>query len=85
METLLFFCCFFFQFVVLQMHSILFELQTFIDFALSFLKVSSTYLRTAKALARLCLCAVSPEPLLVAYVISILFSCAGPNLIPDSL
>ena len=33
---------------------------------------------TTKALARLRLCAVSPEPLLVAYLISILFSCDGP-------
>ena len=33
--------------------------------------------RTAKTLARLRLCTVSPEPLLVAYVISNLFSCAG--------
>ena len=34
-------------------------------------------LRTATILARLRLCAVSPEPLLVAYVISTLFSCVG--------
>ena len=39
-------------------------------FAISFLKSSTTCLQTAKALARLRLCAVSPEPLLVAYVIS---------------
>ena len=41
---------------------------------------SITCLRTANALARLRLCAGSPEPLLVAYVISILFSCAGSIL-----
>ena len=41
-------------------------------FAESFLKVSKR-LRTAKALARLCLCAGSPEPLLVACVISTFF------------
>ena len=36
--------------------------------------------RSVKALARLRLCAGLPEPLLVAYVISILFSCAGTNI-----
>ena len=46
-------------------------------FALSFLKDPTTRLRTAKALARLRLCAVSPEPLLIAYMINTLFSCAG--------
>ena len=45
-------------------------------FAWSFLNVSTTCQRTAKALARLRLCAGSPEPLLVASVISILFSCS---------
>ena len=40
-------------------------------------KVSITCLRATKALARLRLCAGSPEPLLVAYVISTFFSCAG--------
>ena len=48
-------------------------------FALSLLKVSTTCLRTEKALARLRLCAVSPEPFLVTYVISTLFSRAGSN------
>ena len=45
--------------------------------AWSFLNVPSTGLRTTKALTRLRLCAVSPEPLLVAYVISTISSCAG--------
>ena len=36
-------------------------------------------MRTAKALARLCGCAGSPEPLLVAYVISTMISWAGSN------
>ena len=44
-----------------------------------FLKVPSTRMRTAKVLARLCLCAGSSKPLLVAYVINALFSCAGSN------
>ena len=68
----------FFRFVVLQirMHSPLFGLQTCV-FAGSFLKISTSLLRTAKALARLRLCAGSPEPLLVAFVISTLFSCGG--------
>ena len=35
--------------------------------------------RTAKALARLCGCAGSPEPSLVAYVISTIISWAGSN------
>ena len=48
-------------------------------FARSFLKVSPTHLRTAKALVRLRLWAGSLEPLLVSYVISTLFSCAGSN------
>ena len=42
-------------------------------FCLKIPKVSTTCLRTAKALARLRLCAGSPEPLLVADVISTLF------------
>ena len=59
------------EFIVLQMCmcSTLFGLQTW-NFSCSFLKVPTTFLRTAKALARLRLCAGSPEPLLVAYVIS---------------
>ena len=71
------------RFVVLQLHmrSPLFGLQTrfffFFFFAWSFLKVSTTCLRTAKALASLRLCASSPEPVLFAYVISTLFSRAG--------
>ena len=60
-----------FQFVVLQMlmHSPLLGLQT-----LSFPKVITTYLQTAKALARLTLCTGLTEPLLVAFVTSTLFS-----------
>ena len=46
-------------------------------FAWSCLRVSTTCLHTAKALARLRYCAGLPEPLLVAYVTSVLFSCAG--------
>ena len=46
-------------------------------FPLSFLMVYAARLRTAKALARLRLCAGSPEPLLVANVISIIFSYDG--------
>ena len=38
--------------------------------------------RTAKALVRLCGCAGSPEPSLVAYVISTIISWAGSNHIP---
>ena len=49
-------------------------------FACSFLKISTTYLHTTKALARLCLCAGSSEPLLMAYVISTLFSCADSTV-----
>ena len=41
--------------------------------------------RTAKALARLRGCAGSPEPLLVAYVISTIISCAGSNRGPVSI
>ena len=69
---------FFFRFVVLQMlmRSPLFRLQTWVLFW-SFHKASTTCLRTAKALARLRLCAGSPEPLLVTYVINTFFSCAG--------
>ena len=43
-----------------------------------FQKVPTTIcLQTAKSLARLYLCACSPKPWLVAYVIGTLFSCAG--------
>ena len=60
-----------FRFVVLQMcmRNSLFGPQTWI-FAWSFLKIPTTCLRTAKPLARLRLCTGSPEPLLVAHVIS---------------
>ena len=44
------------------------------------LKLPTSCLRTAKALARLRLCAGSPEPLLVAYVINTLFPCADSNV-----
>ena len=73
-----------FWFVVpqMRMRSPLFGVQTCI-FASSFHKVSTTCLRTAKAQARLHLCAGSPEPLLVAYVISTFFSCAGSNVPSD--
>ena len=37
-------------------------------------------MRTVKALARLRGCAGLPEPLLVAYVISTIISCAGSNV-----
>ena len=37
----------------------------------------TSYVRTAKALARLHECAGSPEPTLVAYMISTIISCAG--------
>ena len=47
-------------------------------FAQNFLKVSTTRLRIGKALVRLRLCAGSPDPLLVGYVISTRFSCAFP-------
>ena len=53
-----------------------FGLQTCFFFDWSCLKVPSTCLQAAKALAGLRLCAGSPEHLLVAYVISTLFSCA---------
>ena len=58
----------FFRFVVLRMRmrSPLFGLRTCGVLAWSFLRVSSTCLRTAMALARLRLCAGSSEPLLVA-------------------
>ena len=49
-------------------------------FALSFFKVSTTCLRTAKGLPRLPLCAGLPKPFLVAYVISTRFSYAGSYL-----
>ena len=74
----LFFCCwfcflfffffFFFFFFVLFFVLFCFVVFLFCLFAWSFFKVSTTCLRTAKALARLRLCAVSPKPLLVAYV-----------------
>ena len=66
-----------FRFVILQMHmsSPLVRLLT-CKFVWSFLKVTTTCLRTAKAFPRLRFRAGSPELLLVAYVISILFSCA---------
>ena len=44
-------------------------------------EASSSSLLTAKALARLRLCAGLSEPLLVACVISTIFSCAGSFLI----
>ena len=37
------------------------------------LKVPTTWMQTTKALARLCLCACSPEPLIIAYVINAFF------------
>ena len=52
------------------------------NFAWNFLKVFTTCLRTAKALAGLCLCAGLPESLLVTYLISTLFSCAGSFKLP---
>ena len=42
-----------------------------------FVYFHTSYVRTAKALARLCGCAGSPEPSLVAYVISTIISWAG--------
>ena len=67
-----------FHFVVLQMFisSPQLGLQTCM-FARSFLEVSTTCLGLVKALARLHLCTDPSEPLLVACVISTLFSCAG--------
>ena len=62
----------------MRMHSHILRLPICI-FAWNFLEVSLTCLRTVKSLARLCLCAGSLEPLLVAYVISTLFSRAGSN------
>ena len=54
-------------------------------FCLGFLKVSNILLRTAKALARLRLSADSPEPSLVAYVITLysfgLFTFRNMNII----
>ena len=44
-----------------------------------FLYFHTSCARTAKALARLCGCAGSPEPSLVAYVISTIISWAGSN------
>ena len=49
-------------------------------FVWSFLMENTIFLRTIKALARLRLCAVSPEPLLVALMISALLSCANSIL-----
>ena len=72
-----------FQFVILQMcmHSpILGCRHAFFVLSESFTKVSSIYLQTAKALARLHLCAGSSEPLLVACAISTLSPCASSNL-----
>ena len=48
-------------------------------FVISFLTTRSQ--RTAKALARLCFCAGSPETLLVAFVIDTCFRCAGSYLV----
>ena len=42
-----------------------------------FVYVHTLCVRTAKALARLCGCAVSPEPSLIAYAISTIISWAG--------
>ena len=50
-------------------------------FVWGFLKVPTTCLRIAKDLAKLRLCAASPEPMLIAYVISNLFSCAGSQML----
>ena len=44
-----------------------------------FVYFHTSYERTVKALARLCECAGSPEPSLVAYVISTIISWAGSN------
>ena len=68
-----------FRFGVLKMriHSPLFGLQNAFIFAWSFLKVSTTCLRTAKTLVRLRFCAGSHEPPLVVYVMSTRFSRAG--------
>ena len=65
-----------FQFVVLQIHmcSLLSGLQTCV-FCLKL--PQGPYHMSAKALARLYLCAGLPEPFLFAYVICTLFSCAG--------
>ena len=45
-----------------------------------FIYFHTSYVRTAKALARLRICAGSPEPSLVTYVISTIISWAGSNL-----
>ena len=50
-----------------------------------FLYFHTSYVQTAKALARLHRCASSPESLLVAYVISTIFSWAGSNNNPKFL
>ena len=74
-----FFFFFFFFFVCGSsngMCSDLFGLQTCI-FAWSYLESFITYLWTAKTLVGLSLCAGSPEPLLIALVISTLISCAS--------
>ena len=73
-RTSWFYDLWFFQ---MRMRSPLFRLQACV-FTWSFFKVSIRSLRTVKALARLRLCAGSPEPLLVANMISTLFLCAGP-------
>ena len=67
-----------FRFVVLQMRmrSLLYGRQKCI-FAWNFFHVSATCLWKVKALTRLRLCAHSPEPLLVGYVISALFFMRG--------
>ena len=44
-----------------------------------FIYFHTSCVRTAKALVRLCRCAGSPEPSLVAYVISTIISWAGSN------
>ena len=45
------------------------------------LKASSTCLRAAKAVARLCICTGSPEPLPLAYAFSTIYSWTGLNII----
>ena len=60
----------------MHMRSPLFGLETSF-FAGSFFKMSAKCLQIVKALARLCLYTGLPEPLLVAYMISTLFLCAG--------
>ena len=50
--------------------------------SLTFVYFHTSCVQTAKALARLRGCAGSPEPSLVAYVISIIISWAGSNMHP---